>query len=140
MPISAPKIGGATAPPISVPTAYTNAIAAARVSSGKISLTVRYAALAPALAKKNIADHQTVRVIASSVLQEQPDRHDHDRAAEDVAAGDHLLAADGVEEVAQDQRAREVGDRERDDVSSDVARLTPKNVVSCRPWLKKTAL
>ena len=47
-----------------MPTAYTTAIAAARVSSGKISLTVRYAALAPALAKKNIADQHSAMVVA----------------------------------------------------------------------------
>ncbi len=38
------------------------AIAIARISIGKISLTVKYAALAPAEAKKNISDQSSICV------------------------------------------------------------------------------
>jgi hypothetical protein len=39
----------------------------ARISSGKISDTVRCAALAPAEARKNTTDHATVSVVAESM-------------------------------------------------------------------------
>src|SRR3954465_8791313 len=54
-------------PPAAVPTAEKNAIASARVSIGKISLTVRYAELAPAEAKKKITHHAAVCVSADQV-------------------------------------------------------------------------
>ena len=47
--------------------AKNTAIALARTSSGKISLTVRYAALAPAEAKKKITHHASVWVNALSM-------------------------------------------------------------------------
>ena len=40
-------------PPVAVPIAKKNAMASARVSIGNTSLTVRYAELAPAEARKN---------------------------------------------------------------------------------------
>src|SRR3954447_10666595 len=46
--------------------AKNTAIAWARISTGKISLTVRYAALAPADAKKKMTDHAIVCVVAVS--------------------------------------------------------------------------
>src|SRR5689334_19453970 len=61
--ISFPTVhGAAIAPP--VPIAQNRAIAIARVSIGKISLTVRYAADAPAEAKKKQIDQQIVSVSA----------------------------------------------------------------------------
>src|SRR3954454_4613922 len=69
--ISAPNRSGPPKPPTIVPGAEKNAIAIARVSIGKISETVRYAALAPAEAKKKMTHHATVWVVAFSV----PDRN-----------------------------------------------------------------
>lgn len=46
--ISAPKSSGPLMPPAAVPIAQQNAIAIARVSIGKTSRAVRYAALPPA--------------------------------------------------------------------------------------------
>jgi hypothetical protein len=61
---SLPNSSGPVIPPMAVPTAWKKAIASARVSIGKISLTVRYAALAPADAKKKITHHAAVCVWA----------------------------------------------------------------------------
>ena len=55
-----PNSSGPAMPPAAVPTAKKNAIASARVSIGKISLTVRYAELAPADARKNAASRSAM--------------------------------------------------------------------------------
>jgi hypothetical protein len=44
---------------------------------------------------------------------------------QDVGAGDHRLAPDRVEQPAEQQRAHEVADRERDQVEADLARVDP---------------
>src|SRR5215472_4669231 len=62
--MSTPKNHGATTPPTAVPIEKKIAIARARTSSGKISLTVRYAELAAEDAKKNITVHNTVCEVA----------------------------------------------------------------------------
>src|SRR5437660_1068306 len=73
-PIRYPKSHGATTPPAAVPTEKNRAIASARISSGKISLTVRYAELAAAEAKKKITVHNAVWLFAerSPLLKSQP--------------------------------------------------------------------
>jgi hypothetical protein len=53
--------------------AKKNEIACARSSSGKISLIVRYAAEAPAEAKKKMTHHQAVWLVAFSRLAENND-------------------------------------------------------------------
>ena len=66
VPIIHPNRIGAPTPPTSVPIAKKIAIAIARISSGKISLTVRYAELAAADAIKKIIVHASVCVWAVS--------------------------------------------------------------------------
>src|SRR5919112_502204 len=65
-PISLPKRNGAATPPASWLMAKKNEIAWPRSSSGKISLTVRYADEAPAEAKKKMTHQKTVWVVAVS--------------------------------------------------------------------------
>src|SRR3954447_6655813 len=65
--ISAPNSSRAPKAPTNLAVAEKNAIAIARVSIGKISETVKYAALAPAEAKKKMTHHATVWVVALSV-------------------------------------------------------------------------
>ncbi len=62
-----PKIDGASDPPTPCEIAKKYEIACPRSSSGKISLTVRYADDAPADAKKKMIDHMIVCVIADSM-------------------------------------------------------------------------
>ena len=52
--MSLPNSSGPLMPPTAVPIASKNAMHSALVSSGKTSLAVRYAALAPADAKKKM--------------------------------------------------------------------------------------
>jgi hypothetical protein len=54
---------------------------------------------------------------------EQERRDDQQEPREDVGAGDHRLAPDGVEQPPEDQRPEEVADRERDDVVADARGL-----------------
>ena len=92
----------------------------ARVSIGNTSLAVRYAALAPAEAKKNTIAPISVSVLASRLPSMKPviaEQH----AGEDVGAGDHPDAAYPVEERAEEQRAEEVADREDGEVVAGLA-------------------
>ena len=87
----------------------------ARVSIGKISLAVRYAALAPAEAKKKITAPSSGQRHGGDEAQEKPgDAEQH--PGEDVGEGDHPDPPDPVEQRAQQQRAGEVAHREHRDV------------------------
>ena len=83
----------------------------ARVSIGKTSLAVRYAALAPAEAKKKMIAPIIVRVVAVRPPRTMPVTGQQ-HAGEDVGPGDHPDPADRVEERAQQQRPDEVAERE----------------------------
>ena len=83
----------------------------ARVSIGKTSLAVRYAALAPAEAKKKMTAPNTVSVTASG-RRARSRRSPSSTPESDVGAGDHLDPADAVEQRAEQQRAGEVAGRE----------------------------
>jgi hypothetical protein len=66
-----PNSSGPMMPPVAVPIAKNSEMASARVSIGNTSLTVRYAELAPAEARKNVArtsamKDQVVRLSVSS--------------------------------------------------------------------------
>ena len=76
----------------------------ARVSIGKTSLAVRYAALAPAEAKKKMTAPISVSVIARQAAEHEPgDREQH--AGEDVGAGDHPDPADACRTAGSSSRA-----------------------------------
>ena len=64
VPMIQPNSSGAPTPPTNVPTAKKTAIAIPRISSGKISLMVRYAELAAAEATKKMIVHASVCVCA----------------------------------------------------------------------------
>src|SRR5512144_3146585 len=73
LPISVANSHGAMTPPKNIETAKKNEIAWARISIGKISLTVRYADDAAADAMKKMTTHSTVWVTALSA----PSRNSH---------------------------------------------------------------
>jgi hypothetical protein len=55
-----------------------------------------------------------------SAFEQERGDHQHG-AAKQVGAADHRLAPDGVEQAAAGERTEQVPDRERSDVTGDVA-------------------
>ena len=98
-------------------------MAIARVSIGKISLTVRYAALAPEDARKKQTDSTAMKTPTPPVSREEQrgETDRHPRRAQ-IGQGDHRFSADGVEQSPEQQWTGEVAQRPHDEEQRHGAR------------------